>query len=258
MPGRYDSSITRVAPVLHALRVGGHLPGSLARLLELPARDGRGTREWPEPGELEEAAWWPREKRLDPPRELLEYLVRALAGSARPTSVPERTKLFAGDEDALNEALEALQGVARPRAWYVFEGPTSVDAYVRTSRFVVVLEGKRTESGPTTHTSWMEVRHQVLRNIDAAWDERGDRELVALLAVEGSEPDPTAVPPRWREAAQATVTEEALAGSLPHRKEETRRQMADSFLGAVTWQAICRTFDLPPETLLDEVPPSPS
>ena len=60
-----------------------------------------------------------------------------------------------------------------PRAWYVFEGQTSVDAYLCTSRYVVLVEGKRTESGPTTHTSWMEVRHQVLRNIDAAWNGRG-------------------------------------------------------------------------------------
>ena len=76
MPGIHDSSITRVAPVFKALDEGGHLPGSLGRLLSLPTRDGQEPRDWGDPGELEERAWWRKEKRLDPPRALLEYLVQ--------------------------------------------------------------------------------------------------------------------------------------------------------------------------------------
>lgn len=258
MPGRFDSSITRVAPVLGALQAAGRLPDGLTRLLALPARDGRAQREWRDPGELEEAAWWPNEKRLHPPRALLEHLVRELAGSRRATTVPDRERLFSGDKEALERALEALRKDASlPRAWYLFEGRTSVDAYVRTSEYLVLVEGKKTEPGPTTRTSWMDVRHQILRNIDAAWDDRGYRELVAFFAVEGREPDPTAVPPQWQAAVEATVSDDVLAGSLPHRSDAVRRQMAEAFLGAVTWQAICNEFALPAETLIAETPPKP-
>ena len=159
MARRYDSSITRVAPVFEALKARGHIPASLPRLCELPERDGQPVGAWAEPGELEEAAWWPTEKRLDPPRALLEHLISELAGSGRPTTVAERDKLFAGDEQALERALVALgagSGFGR-RAWYLFEGRTSVDAYIRTDRYIVLVEGKRTEAGPTTGTSWMEI-----------------------------------------------------------------------------------------------------
>jgi hypothetical protein len=53
---------------------------------------------------------------------------------------------------------------------------------------------------------------------------------------------------------EATASDEPLAGSPPHRSEDVRRQMADAFLGAVTWQVICDEFDLPRQTLIDEVP----
>jgi hypothetical protein len=100
----------------------------------------------------------------------------------------------------------------------------------------------------------MDVRHQVLRNIDAAWDTRGHRDVVAFFAVQGEDSEPTTVPQAWRKAVEATISEGALVGSLPHRSEAVRREMARSFRGAVTWQAICREFSLPPETLIDEVP----
>jgi hypothetical protein len=123
-----------------------------------------------------------------------------------------------------------------------------------TSRFIVLVEGKRTEPGPTTHTSWMDVRHQVLRNLDAAWDSRGEREVVAFFAVEGDNPDDTSVPEHWMQAVDATVYEDALAGSLPHRSKDERQEMARAFRGAVTWQAICDEFSLPRSILIDEVP----
>jgi hypothetical protein len=255
MPGIHDSSITRVAPVFTALDERGHLPASLGRLLSLPAREGQAARDWGDPGKLEEKAWWPKEKRLDPPRALLEYLVEELPRSGRSSTVPDRDKLLAGDEAALADALAAIrEETVPPRAWYVFEGRTSVDAYVRTNRYLILVEGKRTEPGPTTHTSWMEVRHQVLRNIDAAWDARDDRDVVAFFAVQGDDSDPTSVPPAWRQAVEATISVDALAGSLPHRSEAVRREMARSFRGAVTWQAICREFSLPRDTLIAEVP----
>jgi hypothetical protein len=171
--------------------------------------------------------------------------------------VPNRKELLEGDKDALAAALKALgDETIPPGAWYAFEGRTSVDAYIRTTRYVVLVEGKRTEPGPTTHTSWMKVRHQVLRNIDAAWDDRGEREVVAFFGVEGKEPDLTAVPEVCRKAADMTVASDALKKSLPHRSKDVRREMAASFRGAVTWHAICREFKLPAdEVLINEAPP---
>lgn len=48
---------------------------------------------------------------------------------------------------------------ARPRGERagVLEGRSSPDVWLATPRAVVVIEGKRTENGPTTHTSFMGV-----------------------------------------------------------------------------------------------------
>jgi hypothetical protein len=121
----------------------------------------------------------------------------------------------------------------------MFEGPTSVDAYLETPELIVLVEGKRTERGPTTHTTYMSIRHQILRNLDAAWDMRGRRAVVAMFIVEGKG-DGGEVPNNWQEFATATTSADALAGSLPHRGCEERAAIADGFLGVTTWQAVCR------------------
>jgi hypothetical protein len=115
----------------------------------------------------------------------------------------KRGRLVARDPATTAEARDLLgwrDAKGTHRAWFVFEGPTSVDAYLETPELIVLIEGKRTERGPTTHTTYMPVRHQLLRNLDAAWDIRDDRETVAMFIVEGKG-DGNEVPNDWQEFA---------------------------------------------------------
>ena len=89
----------------------------------------------------------------------------------------------------------------------------------------------------------------MLRNIDAAWEIRGGRAVVAFYCVEGLSPDKTIVPPVWKGIATNTIRAETLDAALPHRSEEQRVAMARAFLGVATWQAVCGSLGLPPETL---------
>ena len=91
--------------------------------------------------------------------------------------------------------------------------------FLETDDLVVVIEGKRTEPAPTTTTTWMPVRHQMLRHIDAAWDRRGDRQLFGFFIVEGETGDSMTVPAHWREAARNTTTSGAVARAcrIAHR-----------------------------------------
>jgi hypothetical protein len=204
-------------------------------------------------------AWSPKEKRLSPPRSLLEWLVRNPPASG-PTDLgirsaekrAKRERLIAGDEAIRAEAL-ALLDTRGEQDWHLFEGATSVDAYLETPELIVLIEGKRTERAPTKKTSWMPVRHQILRNIDAAWDERGGRHVAAFFIVEGREPDPTDVPHEWKSFATLTTSPEALEGSLPHRTPAEREAIANSFLGVTTWQALCASVQISFDSLPDEV-----
>jgi len=95
----------------------------------------------------------------------------------------------------------------------------------------------------------MEVRHQMLRNLDAVWD--SGKPAYGFFIVEGLGGS-TEVPSEWQKFASETVSTKALGGSLPHRSETERAAFAKAFLGVTTWQKVCGAlgirFDQLPET----------
>jgi hypothetical protein len=239
--GAFDSSRTRVAPVFNRLLMRDPTGRSwLQRLLELP-RYGSKNASPRTDSALVRCGWWPEEVQLPAPEGLLSWLVDNLPELG--TAEGKRARLAAGDPETLAEArrlLERRDPRSTARAWYVFEGPTSVDAYLETPGLIVLIEGKRTERGPTTRTTYMPTRHQLLRNLDAGWDIRGERDIVAMFIVEGDE-----VSDDWQSFARATISREALDGSLPHRASKERAAIAEAFLGVTTWQIMCREFGIP-------------
>lgn len=225
----------------------------LPTLLRLPERQG-GRIEVDAGGELVEVHWHPIEKKLPAPRSLLRYLVEhpeALARTGLATSSDTarlgREALLANDPATKSEGLAALETYKGGKAWYVFEGETSVDAYLETDQLVVVIEGKRTEPAPTTKTTWMAVRHQMLRNLDAAGEL--EKRVVGFFIVEGRDPDRRIIPDEWHEFARLTTSSRALDGSLPHRTRNERHEIAASFLGVTTWAAVCDGLSVPLEVL---------
>lgn len=199
--------------------------------------------------------WWGRtERALSPPVSLLSWLVRHLA---QPTdgSAPglNRAKLIAGDLAAIEDALALLRSAGPSKGWHVLEGATYPDVVIETPDAVVVIEGKRTETWPTTRTKWLEGRHQMWRHLDAAWEVRGRRAVCGFFIVEGAGNDPAEVPPTWREAAELTLEPRVIASSLPHRGLDERWRLERAFLGVTTWQALCREFDVPFDRLPDTV-----
>jgi hypothetical protein len=260
--GIYDSSRTRVAPVfgrLQCLDPSGRL--WLQGLLDL-ANTRKLSR--PEAGtsRLRVAKWWPREAKLAAPPGLLRWLLEnaqeprdAAAWGRRPEVMANRRRVVDRDADTLAGALQSLQE-RRPsaRAWYVLEGPSQPDVFLDTADSVIVIEGKRSEPDLATATAWMPVRHQMLRHLDAAWEHRQGRRIYGLFIVETEEGAASVEPSSaWHQAVEATVSEDVLTGSLPHRSPEERSQIASALLGVTTWQAVCDEFQIPREVLIPEV-----
>ncbi len=143
------------------------------------------------------------------------------------------------------KALKGLASGELGKEWYVLEGPSYPDAFIETPDALIVIEGKFTETGATTKTTWMPKRHQMLRHLDAAWEIRGQRSVYGLFIVESETPTQSDVPAKWSSIAASTTGEDALLTSLPHRKDSNeRRQIAESFIGITTWQAIQKEFGL--------------
>jgi hypothetical protein len=250
--GRFDSSLTRVVPVFDHLLASTVDPSWLARLLALP--EGGSPRGALDVGErIVDHGWGPREKALPAPISLLRHLVEQAAGGRRISAgQPEmRRRLFAGDSTARDEALRLLQQGAAGRGWHVLEGASKPDAYLETDRLIIVIEGKRTEPGPTTHTTWMPVRHQMLRHLDAAREHGQGKTVVGFFIVEGDRAD--RAPDTWVQAAVDTISAGALTASLPHRSADVRGQIAAGFLGVTTWQRLCSEFGIRFDSLPDSV-----
>jgi len=258
----HDSTKTRVAPVFdELLRQDATGEKWLASLLALP-QPGRplGSARAAELGALEEACWDAadgkrREKRIAAPVALLSWLVRHF-GESHASEIPgkddtakRRRMLQDGNPETVAEALAKLRSDPEPRAWWVLEGRSSPDVWLATRRAVVVIEGKRTENGPTTRTSFMGGRHQMLRHMDAAYEVAGNRALLGFFIAEGDVDGD--IPKVWRDAAEETVSPEAIASSLPHRPQAERDAIVAGFLGVTTWQRVCERFGIDPGVLID-------
>lgn len=255
-----DSSRTRVAPFFEALASWPR------RLLDLAAPKNSG-RPWKDQDLTPLNYYWGdkvrkrKEYPLNPSVALLEELVRNAklpkSGMPRATAktIEARERLIAGDSATLEAALRGLESGQLDRKWYVFEGSSFPDVFIETPDALIIVEGKYTEAGATTKTTWMPDRDQMLRHLDGAWEIRGARSVYGLFIVDGGgASDPLAVPKKWKDASSATISAEALKSSLPHRKTLRDKQLiADCLVGITTWQAVQECFNLHPALLTKRV-----
>ena len=251
-----DSSKTRVVPVFedlfHRDPTGREW---LAKLLTLPLGGSESERPSAEElGEIQEGQglWGENEKALMPPRSLLKWLVRntelqsgcALESSEK--AVAKRCQLIKKDPETIAEAVRKIEQDPLPEsAWYILEGFSYPDAFIRTPTSIVVVEGKRTEPKPTRSTKWMSTRDQLLRHIDCAWELSDTESVFGLLIVEGDGgPEAVDVPEKWLKCVRESRSAPVLDDSLPHRSKAERTDMANAVLGVTTWQKLCAEFDI--------------
>ena len=262
--GDRDSTWTRVAPVFDELLARDRTGQAwLDQLISMPTFPGTSRPTRVLRGPLRAWAWGTAEKQLMPPVVLLQWLVacgRPRPGrplGASPVTITKRTSLVQRDPAVIGEALALLNQPSVPsRAWYVLEGPSQPDVYLETDDAIIVIEGKRTESGPTRTTDWMEPRDQMLRHLDCAHACRGGKIVLGFLIVEGEGgATATSVPQAWADAAAETLAPPILTASLPHRLQGERTAIAESFLGVTTWQAVCAKLGVDYSALPDTYAP---
>jgi hypothetical protein len=247
-----NSSKTRVRPVFDTLakRSDDWIEG----LLSLPSGGHHDAIRRTDDLTYVEGYWEPREKSLDPPVSLLSWLIRnGQALTSQAVTYESRRLLIDGDGDTVELALAALRSSNEPRGWYIFEGPTCPDVFLRTTSALIVIEGKRTEPTATVDTTWLRGRHQVWRHIDAAWEIRGKRDVYGFFIVDQPDPLTHDTPANWLAVASECQTDSVLRSSFPHRSAEEVSAISRCFLGATTWQQVCARFDIDVGSLPDQV-----
>lgn len=250
--GRNDSSKTRVVPVFAALKHMDPTGRTWLRRLMTLGSSSVNVSTLESVGELPATHpdWWGKnERRLPPPPRLLKWLVQNVSapatenGWAGGVAKTKRRRLVSGDAKTIAEALHLLRERPTRRAWYVLEGESRPDACLETDRVLLVVEGKRSESGATSATTWMPRRSQILRHMDAATEIADGRRVFGLMIVEGL-PGADGPSQYWLTEAADQVAHTLVADSLPHRTALEREQVVDGFLGVTTWQCMCREFGL--------------
>lgn len=246
--GERDSTKTRVTPLFDKLYDKDPTGVSwLARLLKLPSGGNVITNLQGCYFTIRKHGWGDDEVKLEPPVVLLSWLIRhprpptSGALSNDPQKAAIRRQWIEGSESLIAEGLRLLTHNPKGENWHIFEGPTQPDVYIETDDLVVVIEGKRTEPGPTTTTKWMKGRHQMLRHLDCAWEIRGNKKVVGFFIVEGQGKSGD-VPPDWLTYAKELVSPDVIKKSLPHRGPEEQAQIAAAFVGVTTWQKVCQEF----------------
>jgi hypothetical protein len=269
--GEKNSSLTRVQPVFNALldswpdgdpwlgdlweqaaltRAGSVLqkPTNMGRLL--PAET---------PAEKSARMGKVFERTVAPPLAFLRWLLEhpeqmlvtdpASYGAKSEDAINWRRKLFSPDPELVQQAqaeglarLYSRLGAHERRKWWLFEGFTRVDCCLITERWVVFVEGKRTEL-LSASTRWFQQRSQLWRNVEAGREFAGARAFGLMLAVETDTDGHSAI----------THAAESLVNSFPHLTSVQRAEMDRYFLGFITWPDIVTKFRLPPDCLIDRL-----
>ena len=251
MPGgKRDSSKTRVVPVFDALKQRSD--DWVRRLLSVPRHPGVASADLSALDlTYKEGFWGTKEHPFPPTKRLLEWLVRNPDELRhKSSSHADRDALLKGDPAALKKALADIEAHPSGRGWHLLEGTTFPDATLVTPDAVIVVEGKRTEAGPTTDTSWLAGRHQIWRHIEGAWGMRGARKVFGFFLVEDVS---GGLPALWESAAKDAVSDAALSSSFPHLSGSERSELAACFIGVATWQQVCAAFGIDTATLPDTI-----
>lgn len=268
--GAFNSSNTRVRPVFRALlrkdRTGQTWVPTLLRLATRNAEaatqlasmaaslDPRALQvgDVQSPGQTTESLEGCFERLFVPPAALLEWCIDHPDSLTPPKNLSSdkvarvgrllRRSLLGQDHAARQAAQDKARALLKDggadgsrRAWWAFEGFTSVDCALETPELLLLIEGKRFEH-VSDSGSWIPERNQISRNLEVAWEyARCAKKAFAVLLIgpDGSQPPSDAT----------------LRAGWPHLTPAAQDDLLQHFLGATTWRSVCHACGLDYESL---------
>jgi hypothetical protein len=246
--GRFDSSLTRVQPVMNQLyRRNSTGRGWLSALHALGSRSGEthlpAADEWT--GTLTRRREF--EFGVHSSTDYLDCLVRTPGRTHWPSdkgkprefseaTTRNRRALLRGDDAALQDAVRGLAVSRRPGPWWVSEGTTMVDCALFADGVTVFIEGKRTEPSLTGGVEWDPKRDQICPNLDClrALEGRAGRYLVLLILEQGAPP--------LRAGRRIRLRLRRREGVVAPPRRAGGQAALGRYLGYTTWQRVCERF----------------
>ena len=141
-----------------------------------------------------------------------------------------REKMFEHDPITVRMAYDLINSGHR-KGWFALEGYTRPDVYIETNRFILLVEGKRTETNLTDHTTcFKNGRDQLIRHMDAVLDIALDRSIFGIVIYEEGA------------TYELDLSDSKLIDSLPHRDASERKRIKSGWLTPITWQELEAKF----------------
>ena len=141
-----------------------------------------------------------------------------------------RKKIFNPDEKTIKKAEEKIKDGKRP-LWCKFEGNSRPDLFIENDKYIVLVEGKRTEPKLTDSTSYLEHRSQMVRHIEnALYYGKGKKKVIAFYIIEKG--------CGYKEDCKKDHFEKVLDEETIKKDSVTKTKILDSFYGYTTWDEI--------------------
>lgn len=239
--GKYNSSERRIKPLMNAIEDD---PQNFEKFLSVIRITGLGV---PKEYAYADDQSGKKEKALKPTKNHLLGLVKYLFGKqADNYSVigKDRVDLLNGLEAAKKSAISEIEKNYEnlpAKAWYIFEGHTYPDLYIEGDDYIIICEGKWTESHITTETTYLktakgEYRNQMVRHIQGALNSAGNKKVYAFYIVDencGYTKD------LEKDSFAEQVEKETISLSYSEKMD-----VISSYCGYTTWQKLAAVIDV--------------
>ena len=125
--------------------------------------------------------------------------------------------------------------------WYMFEGFSCPDIFIEGDDYIIIGEGKWTEPNITTKTSYLPVRNQMVRHIQAALNyaelNNKNKKVYAFYIVDEK------LGAKYLSKLKKEAFEKQLGLETIKIDAAEKEKIAEAFLGYTTWQKIEEKFE---------------
>lgn len=156
--------------------------------------------------------------------EKFRFYVRKRDKSTKGNKI-KRNKLFNLDPETIKEAKLSFQD------WNIFETASYPDLFIENEKYIIVVEGKRTEKDITLSTTYIPNRCQMARHIEnALYYCDNKKKVIGFYIVEDT--------CNYKEHCTREYFRDSLELETIQKNDVLKSAIANSFYGYTTWQEI--------------------
>jgi|GEM_PF-897617 len=186
-------------------------------------------------------------KKIDSDEEFRDYIKKRVKSYTKGKKTLEKRialceKHSEKHSETMEQAIADIENkIPQTKPWWCkFEGDSQPDLFIENDKYIVLVEGKRTERSLTDYTSYLEHRSQMVRHIENTlyyieenYGKNAKRVIAFYIVEKGC---------GYEDNCEKAYLEKYLNNELDvHEtinKDGIKQAILDSFYGCTTWEAV--------------------